>query len=347
MRQHWVQPVYNFKRVYNAEGYAENPGSPKYYYYRKDHLGSNREVWQAPPSGGGGAGTTVQRTQYYPSGLPWAEGLGADVQNKKYNGKEFVEMSGLDEYDSQARWFYPAGDFTTTMDPLAEKYYSISPYAWCGNNSVNAIDLHGDSLTYTSQTNGVAQKAIDAHNTELSGYYDFSMDKNGVVSMTVIKGADLSKMTPEQKAYAGIMDKVVNGTDGMTKIEVVENSTNVLIGDAKLQTIDIGDINKLPNGSLSPISAESAHLHEVFEQYQLQVKLSKLNPVNPVGDAHYKATAVENILFGTPIDPYRYLNPLNSSTPTTGTMVVSPITATIKATLHILNNNITSVSYHP
>ena len=69
--------------------------------------------------------------------------------------------------------------------------------------------------------------------------------------------------------------------------------------------------------------------------------------MNPVGDAHYKATAVENILFGTPIDPYRYLNPLNSSTPTTGTMVVSPITATIKATLHILNNNITSVSYHP
>jgi hypothetical protein len=30
-----------------------------------------------------------------------------------------------------------------TVDPLAEKYYSISPYAWCGNNPVNRIDPDG------------------------------------------------------------------------------------------------------------------------------------------------------------------------------------------------------------
>ena len=29
-------------RIYNAEGYVENSSSPKYYYYRKDHLGNNR-----------------------------------------------------------------------------------------------------------------------------------------------------------------------------------------------------------------------------------------------------------------------------------------------------------------
>ena len=144
--------MYNFKRVYNAEGYAENPGSPVYYYYRKDHLGNNREVWQAPPSGGGGAGTTVQRTQYYPSGLPWAEGLGADVQNKKYNGKEFVEMSGYDMYDYGARFYYPASPVLSTPDPLCEKYHSISPYSYCAGNPVNAIDP--DGLTYYFNTEG-------------------------------------------------------------------------------------------------------------------------------------------------------------------------------------------------
>lgn len=52
-------------------------------------------------------------------------------------------MHGLDEYDSEARWYYPAIMRTTTMDPLCEKYYSISPYAWCGNNPVNLVDPDG------------------------------------------------------------------------------------------------------------------------------------------------------------------------------------------------------------
>lgn len=39
--------------------------------------------------------------------------------------------------------YYPAIMRTTTMDPLAEEFYHISPYAWCENNVVNNIDLDG------------------------------------------------------------------------------------------------------------------------------------------------------------------------------------------------------------
>ena len=88
----------------------------------------------------------VERMQYYPSGLPWAEAAGSSEQPWKYNGKEFVEMHGLDEYDSKARWYYPAICRTTTMDPLTEKYYSISPYAWCGNNPVRNVDPDGRKI---------------------------------------------------------------------------------------------------------------------------------------------------------------------------------------------------------
>ena len=111
-----------------------------HFYYIKDHLGNVRETYKIPNTG---TKVCVQRMQYYPSGLPWAETAGASEQPYKYNGKEFVEMHGLDEYDSEARWYYPAICRTTTMDPLAEKCYSISPYAWCGNNPVNAIDPLG------------------------------------------------------------------------------------------------------------------------------------------------------------------------------------------------------------
>ena len=80
---------------------------------------------------------------YYASGLSMAQSYGEGVQPYKYNGKEFVEMHGLNEYDSHARWYYPAIMRTTTMDPLAEKYSNISPYAWCGNNMVNRFDPDG------------------------------------------------------------------------------------------------------------------------------------------------------------------------------------------------------------
>ena len=72
----------------------------------------------------------IQRPQYYPSGLPWAEGPGVAVQNRKYNGKEWIEAHGYDMYDYGARGYYPAIMRFTTVDSLAKKYYSISPYVY-------------------------------------------------------------------------------------------------------------------------------------------------------------------------------------------------------------------------
>lgn len=139
----------NISRVSNPEGYTTNcmtSYDPQYYYYRKDHLGSIREVWRASYVSSSGttiAASTTQRTQYYPSGLPWYEGTGASTQAYKYNAKEFLEMHGYDTFDYGARGMYPAIGSFTSVDPLAEKYYSISPYAYCAGNPVNRIDPNG------------------------------------------------------------------------------------------------------------------------------------------------------------------------------------------------------------
>ena len=102
---------YDLDKIYNSEGYVNVLYYTLYNYFRRDHLGNNREVWRAPWSSGSTnyAASTIQRTQYYPSGLPWASNSGdnAWVQNKKYNGKEFVEMHGYDTYDYGWRGYYP------------------------------------------------------------------------------------------------------------------------------------------------------------------------------------------------------------------------------------------------
>ena len=98
--------------------------------------------------------SVVQYTQYYPSGLPWESNSGdnPDLQHKKYNGKEFIEMNGYDTYDYGARGYYPAIGRFTTMDPLCEKYYSISPYAYCLNNPVRFTDPDGRVVKYAPGT---------------------------------------------------------------------------------------------------------------------------------------------------------------------------------------------------
>ena len=128
--------------IRNPEGYNRFYTQTEHYpfYYIKDHLGNIRELWVYP---GDNYNELVQRMQYYPSGLPWDTNISPGEQPYKYNGKEFIEMHGLDEYDSKARWYYPAIARTSTMDPLCENYYDISPYAWCGNNFVKVIDLNG------------------------------------------------------------------------------------------------------------------------------------------------------------------------------------------------------------
>ncbi|WP_233582272.1 RHS repeat-associated core domain-containing protein [Prevotella sp. OH937_COT-195] len=43
-------------------------------------------------------------------------------------------------YDYGARRYDAATCRFTTMDPLAEKYYSTSPYAYCVNNPMRFVD---------------------------------------------------------------------------------------------------------------------------------------------------------------------------------------------------------------
>ena len=117
--------------------------NPICHYYLQDHLGNNRVVFRP--------GDYVEQVNhYYPFGGLMGESTGGNVQKYKYNGKELDRMNGLDWYDYGARHYDAAIASWPTMDPLCEKYYSLSPYVYCHNNPVMMVDPDGRDDYYTS-----------------------------------------------------------------------------------------------------------------------------------------------------------------------------------------------------
>ena len=97
-------------------------------------------------------GAILEENHYYPFGMIMA-GLSSKVaggiNNKyKYNGKElqngeFSDGSGLESYDYGWRIQDPQIGRFSSVDPLSEKYNSVSPYCYVENNPISRIDLDG------------------------------------------------------------------------------------------------------------------------------------------------------------------------------------------------------------
>jgi len=123
-------------KVLTPEGFYD-PSLSIYHYYLKDHLGDNRITYYYS----GSTPVIDQEVEYYPFGAMFAQN---NLQNNLYlyNGKE-LNNEFFENYDYGARFYDPSLGRWHSMDPSAESYYPISPYAYCGNNPIRRSDLDG------------------------------------------------------------------------------------------------------------------------------------------------------------------------------------------------------------
>lgn len=122
--------AYNYNYVYN---YTDHLGNIRVSYTRG--TGSN------PP-------VILEENHYYPFGLKhkgygFADPVPALAYQYKAQNKEFQSELGLNVHDFHFRQYMQDLGRTTTLDPKAEMFYSMSPYSFLNNSPLRFVDPTG------------------------------------------------------------------------------------------------------------------------------------------------------------------------------------------------------------
>ena len=183
--------LYSGAMVFRKEGNESNPESMAYSGGRfvadasgvlrpqihvVDHLGSVRAIVDK-------SGNVVERDSYYPYGERWNDGSVEQADNRyRYNGKESQSDFGLPYLDYGARLYDPATGRWLTQDPLSEKYYGISPYAFCAGNPMKYVDADGMRIF----PKGQEELDMIRNTLPIADREYVNIDKNGYIDATLI-----------------------------------------------------------------------------------------------------------------------------------------------------------------
>ena len=194
-------------------------GTGNVLYYVTDHLGSTRVVKD-------GSGTIRQRFDYYPYGTVsrvYTSSSTTDSSEKRYRfgGKEIAgsaltELGGTGAapaapyLDFGARLYSPRAATWLSVDPIAEKYYGISPFVYCAASPLNLVDPTGEStfVFYDNKTGKYIVFGGELNNDY--NIYEYFPDENG--EYTISGGSIGRTLTPtsffhsEYNVWDGIID---------------------------------------------------------------------------------------------------------------------------------------------
>jgi len=193
-------------------------------------------------------------------------------------------MHGLDTYDYGARQYNPVTARWDRMDSLSEKYYSISPYAYCANNPVMYIDENGDSIIVDIYGNIMRQNGKD------NNVFLFSADKNNYTKIGVLGGTiNVQEILPNifdknaaeakelRKSLLGVIFFAIKvKTDGdwdlKTNTKTIfgfKNSTKFQYNDNIMYSQDVGNMNfgvvAKAFGYSQEYAKRSAGLYQIWE----------------------------------------------------------------------------------
>ncbi len=264
-------------------------------YYNRDHLGNVREVVNANSG-------VLQVTNYYPFGAPYADpaaAVDASLQPYKYNGKELETMHGLNTYDYGARQYNPIVGRWDRMDPLCEKYYDISPYAYCHGDPLNFIDPDGRDLILHGDSTNISNSLEQIQNGAGEGISIYYSDADSNLKYQISDGYDTSLLSEQAKLLIKIIDNhnIIVNINAISRNELGDGRWFVAGGFLGNEVMDNGTIiaNQVINPRQLAIMDEAGSpgqniFHEISESYNgAELRLQGVDSSNLYNAAHKTA----------------------------------------------------------
>ena len=237
-----------------------------YRFFMTDHLGSIRAVTDSE-------GNVLEAYDYYPYGVEFPDGaasgsgvavggdadaaasdvvavqsgvsdgatgsgavpdgLGVTIQPYRFNGKESQEVAGLPYLDYGARYYHPLSSRWTTMDPLAEKYYSVSPYAFCSGNPVNFVDPDGMVVI----PKGTDELNIIRNTIPESDREYVQLNANGQIDASLLSGHESSSGNYQLLKELVTSDLMIN-VELVSAKEAQDNDGNAYVENLSYSGVD-------------------------------------------------------------------------------------------------------------
>lgn len=123
------------------------------YYYHSDHLGSASWITN-------NYGSAVQHLQYLPYGEPFVNQRTSGYNERfTFTGKERDEETGYGYFGAR----YMDHELMTgwlSVDPMADKYPSVSPYNYCMWNPVKLVDPDGQEIWIGGLDEEIQQRLV-------------------------------------------------------------------------------------------------------------------------------------------------------------------------------------------
>ena len=216
-------------------------------FHVTDHLGSVRAVVD------GISGEVVETNDYYPFGSRWntTAGLTNQANRFRYNSKE--EQSSLypesvrnavSYIDYGARQYDPVLGRWFAQDPLSEKYYGNSPYAFCAGNPVKYLDPDGE----------IIGTAIDVASVAIGIGSFIKNVRSGNVKEAVgdAVGVAVDVVAAAMPFIPGGVGLVRNGAKTAKAINTIDNAADAVKGaekvvDAGTDAAKAGKYSEVPN----------------------------------------------------------------------------------------------------